>query len=137
MDVYIYCADIYCAASGEAIRARLTAEGKAPADIENESTYDSDDFPKGPYQNGGGEADTPQNCADTGLFLENPLTQAGYAYLREAVDAKADLEPGDDSDDLARRIAAKLTEMDQPVLAEWVAFYPEAFAKANGGPCPY
>ena len=134
MDVYIFAADCHCSDCGEIKRAELTAQGKAPADIENESTYDSGDFPKGPYADGGGESDTPQHCGTCGVFLENPLTQAGYEYVREAVDCTADIEPGDIADDLARRLGAKLREMDKHVLALWVEFYPEAFDKANGGP---
>ena len=134
MDVYIYQADRHCKDCGEIKRAELTAQGKAPADIESESTYDSDDFPKGPFADGGGEGDTPQHCGTCGVFLENPLTQAGYAYVREAVDGAADIEPGDGGADLARRLSAKLREMDRHVLALWVEEYPEAFNKANGGP---
>jgi hypothetical protein len=43
----------------------------------SESDYDSDDLPKGPYADGGGEADTPQHCDDCRRFLENPLTGDG------------------------------------------------------------
>jgi hypothetical protein len=116
----------------ETLLDKLAAE--RGIDRTNESSFDSDDFPKGPFANGGGEADTPQVCAATLTFLENDLTQAGYAYLREAVDCTADIEPGDTADDLARRLAAKFRETGNDVLAEWVEFYPEAFDKANGGP---
>ena len=74
---YIYQADVWCDACGEKIRAELTAEGKAPADLYNGHTYDSDDFPK--YYNSDEESDSPQNCASGdcggqyGKFLENPL----------------------------------------------------------------
>ena len=54
-------------------------------DRSDETTYDSDDYPKGPYANGGGEADTPQHCDECQLFLENPLTSDGVAYVREAI----------------------------------------------------
>lgn len=117
MDVYIYQADIYSAEAGEAIRARLTAEGKAPADINDESSYDSDAFPKGPYPNGGGEADTPQHCDDTGEFLENPLTPVGDAYVRAAA-APFERE-GDSWDEIATRAEAE----GKPVVGQWVRFY--------------
>jgi hypothetical protein len=52
-------------------------------DLEDESSYDSDEYPKGPYPNGGGESDSPQHCADCREFLENPLTSDGYDYVRE------------------------------------------------------
>jgi len=83
MNVYIYQADIYCESCGGAIRAKLACS--ALADPDNESSYDSDEFPKGPYSDGGGEADCPQHCAACGLFLENPLTRDGYAYVQEVV----------------------------------------------------
>jgi len=62
MLVYIYAADIYCQQCGEAIRERITREGFAPAEPDDEWSYDSDEFPKGPYPDGGGEADCPQHC---------------------------------------------------------------------------
>lgn len=52
--------------------------------------YDSDDFPKGPFPNGGGEADSPQHCDDCGRFLMNPLTPEGYAHVRDRLDAYAE-----------------------------------------------
>lgn len=52
-------------------------------DASDEGSYDSDDFPKGPYPEGGGEADTPQHCDSCHEFLENPLTSDGMAYVRE------------------------------------------------------
>lgn len=52
-------------------------------DDSDESSYDSGEFPKGPYGNGGGESDTPQHCGGCHEFLENPLTSAGYRYIRE------------------------------------------------------
>lgn len=95
MQVFVWQADLLCEDCGEAIRKQLTAEGKAPADPDDENSYDSDDFPKGPYPDGGGESDTPQHCGngadcvnsadETGIFLENPLTDAGRKYVREKV----------------------------------------------------
>ena len=100
MEVYIYCADIYCEDCGRAIRKRLRAEGSAPADWRDEGSYDSDEFPKGPFEDGGGEADCPQHCGSgpecvnalelddgtkVGAWLENPLTAEGARYVAEAV----------------------------------------------------
>jgi hypothetical protein len=85
MNVYVYQASLYCEDCGEKIRADLTAAGKAPADPEDEYSYDSENFPKGPERNGGGEADSPQHCDGCNLFLENPLTSEGVEYVREAV----------------------------------------------------
>jgi len=97
MNAYIYCADIWCEACGRAIRERLAAEGKAPANSDDETSYDSGDFPKGPFEDGGGAADCPQHCAagadcleptvidgqKYGCFLDNPLTADGESYVRD------------------------------------------------------
>jgi len=91
--VYVYQADLVCKDCGDKIRAELTAEGKAPEDPENESSYDSDDFPKGPYGDGGGESDSPQHCADCGTFLMNPLTDDGEEYVRSVVNGPKPLSP--------------------------------------------
>jgi hypothetical protein len=88
--VFIYSAALYCEPCGEAIRERLPLP--AGADLENESTFDSDDYPKGPYGDGGGEADTPQHCDACGLFLENPLTPHGVEFVREALRTVARIE---------------------------------------------
>jgi len=105
LNAYIYCADIYCEDCGRAIRERLTAEGKAPADPSNERSYDSGDFPKGPYAEHECESDTPHHCACgpkclnalditgtlVGAWLENPLTCAGVYYVIDAVRAGGDV----------------------------------------------
>ena len=112
MDAYIYQADLYCPACITKIRLRLEAEGKKPENWRDETTFDSDDYPKGPFADGGGESDTPQHCgmgADcldylsltndaedapqirVGAFLKNPLTCEGVKYVQEAIDqAEAD-----------------------------------------------
>ena len=88
MGAYLYKAALWC---GPCIIKTLVAERKAaPGAIDmlpagaleqivsangftSERDYDSDDLPKGPYADGGGEADTPQHCDGCGHFLENPL----------------------------------------------------------------
>ncbi len=98
MNVYTYQADLWCEQCGEAIREQLARDhpGKVPADPDQEHTYDSDDYPKGPVADGGGESDMPQFCAageeclctafGVGQFLENTLTDHGCETLREAID---------------------------------------------------
>ena len=81
MNAFIYAADIYCEDCGNAIRADFDKAGKRPADPSCETTYDSDQYPKGPYGDGGGEADTPQHCAGCNCHLENPLTPDGREYV--------------------------------------------------------
>lgn len=102
MNAYIYQADIYCEECAREIKARLRkkieakldakidAINAATPDTNDESFYDSDEYPKGPYGNGGGESDTPQHCARCKEFLENPLTSDGYAYVQEAKKAEWD-----------------------------------------------
>lgn len=113
MDAYVYNADLFCEQCGERIREALNKEGKAPEDPEDEKSYDSDDYPKGPYPDGGGDADAPVHCGSgedclgvetigtmeeipgirepnhplkVGLFLQNPLTRDGIRYVEEAVE---------------------------------------------------
>lgn len=102
---FIYCADVWCDDCGNAIRRRLTEEGKAPADPSDEWSYDSDDFPK--CAGDDDEADTPQHCAagedcinairigegdnDKVGLLFGELTGDGMAYIEEAIeDANCD-----------------------------------------------
>ena len=124
MKTFIYQSDIYCESCGDDLVKDMTA-------ADTEDTGDSDDFPQGPYR--ASEADSPQHCAHCRIFLENPLTGDGYEYVRKALDYTADIEDGDSEYTLSARLAAKLREMNRPVLAEWAAFYPEAFTTATGG----
>lgn len=110
MDAYIYQAALYCDACGEWIRKELARSGRAP-DPNNEYTYDSDDYPKGPFDNGGGEADCPQHCDACGTFLENPLTQEGYEHVRDAIE-----------EDLELLVKDKHAEPSVALL-EWAPFY--------------
>lgn len=73
MDAYIYQADIYCKDCANEIR-KIKSLGE-----------NSEDYPQGPFPDGGGEADSPQHCGDCGLFLENPLTEDGQDYVKEEV----------------------------------------------------
>jgi len=95
---YIYCADIYCDSCGEAIRERITREGFAPADPDDERSYDSDEFPKRAGDDE--ESDIPTNCGAHEDCLEadtlpsgdkigkqfGELTTDGVAYLKEAIE---------------------------------------------------
>jgi hypothetical protein len=103
---YIYNADIFCDDCGKFIRGTIEAEGNAPNDPGDESSYDSDEYPK--YCDGSSESDCPEHCGagDTcfnaiefsdghkiGVWLENDLTTDGEEYTIEAV-----LEGGDVAD---------------------------------------
>lgn len=76
---YIYSADIYCLACAQKIMDRLVAT--APADPSAEETFDSDEYPKGPYCDGGGEADCAQMCGGCHISLGNPLTAEGCEHV--------------------------------------------------------
>ena len=81
MNVYIYRAALYCENCGNKIKDTLGRKFEGLSEYE----FDSDECPKGPYPNGGGEADCPQYCDTCGLFLENPLTGYGEDYVRDTL----------------------------------------------------
>ena len=95
MDAYIYNAALLCEECASEVRCEIPVPSY-------DQPWDSDDYPHGPHSNGGGEADYPQHCDSCQLFLENPLTSDGEAYVLEA-----DLE----------------TEKRGFVVDEWLAFY--------------
>lgn len=78
MTIYVYQADVYCEDCGRDIVAQLDREHK-------EDTGDTDDYPQGPFADGGGEADYPQCCGECHAFLENPITDDGAEYVAERV----------------------------------------------------
>jgi len=74
-DVYIFQADLLCAECGEAACNRIESEGHSPSNPADETTYDSDEYPKGPYPHGGGESDHPQHCGHCSTPLDNPVIE--------------------------------------------------------------
>lgn len=118
---YVFQAELICDHCADKARRTAEREGRAPADPDDESSYDSDDYPKGPVPNGGGEADTPQHCGYCGVFLENPLTPEGGEYVRQA--AREFETPGADEswEDIAR--TAEAAGDNGPTVAEWIRFY--------------
>lgn len=121
MDAYVFQAAMLCADCGKATRDQLRATTKElhPGfDEADEYTYDSDYFPKGPYSDGGGEADSPNHCDHCGVFLHNPLTREGVAYVKEQLSEVEDVSGFDcplDWHDFAER----LEKAGKPVLAKW------------------
>lgn len=83
MNVYMYQAEFLCIDCGETIKLH---HAKTPENPDDESTFDSDDYPKGPYPDGGGEADSPWHCGNCQVFLENPLTTDGEEYVKESIE---------------------------------------------------
>lgn len=78
METFIYRGALYCSDCGTQIGEESEAKGV-------EDNGDSDTFPQGPYDDGGGEADTPQHCGRCGEFLGNALTDDGYSYVIDEV----------------------------------------------------
>ena len=114
MEAYAYKAALYCADCADDIKARLTP----PVVPDDESSFDSDDYPKGPYDCGGGEADSPQHCDGCGLFLENPLTNEGADRLR------LDAEQFETTPDMSWEEIAQAAEATGfHTFAQWTRFY--------------
>jgi hypothetical protein len=68
----------------------------------------SDNYPQGPYPDGGGEADSPQTCDHCHAFLENSLTSEGYLYLEDMAEKALTHRGGID---------------DDGALRQWLEFY--------------
>lgn len=108
MNAYLYRAALLCDDCGKAAKI---------ARREYEGCEDSDHFPQGPVADGGGEADSPQHCDECGLFLCNPLTPDGDAYVR------AQAAPYDAPDSSWDEIAARAALDGKAALAEWITHY--------------
>lgn len=119
MKAYLYRAALWCESCAADLEHRLPVP--AGADLDNESTFDSGQYPKGPYANGGGEADSPQHCDGCGTFLENPLTVDGGEWLRAEIVRKV-TPPG--TRELTWSETADLAEdIGESVIGEWIRFY--------------
>lgn len=114
MNVYIYQAALLCEDCARNVKKQPMPEHVREAIAEGWGDYDSDNWPCGPYTNGGGEADTPQHCDHCGVFLENPLTGDGYAYVREAIENGHNLIASDGALKIVWR---------NPGLKIWSEFY--------------
>jgi hypothetical protein len=58
--MYVYQADTWCDSCGRKIADELEAEGNAPAEPDDERTYDSDEYPKHAAEE---PTDGPDHCA--------------------------------------------------------------------------
>lgn len=85
MNVFIFCAALFCEDCGIKVKVE-TPKPKGYLE-DNYFTWDSDDYPKGPFPDGGGKADCPQYCDNCEVFLENPLTDDGHTYVIDAVES--------------------------------------------------
>lgn len=82
-EVYIFQAALLCASCATKHMAEWAHLKPAHVDDSDLTRHDSNEWPNGPYGDGGGEADSPQHCDHCGVFLNNPITCAGQAYVRE------------------------------------------------------
>jgi len=99
-DAYMFQGSLYCEDCGRDIQDTLRKKGKAPENEDNEESFDSDDFPKGPFSGGGGEADSIHHCdsngeclnaiklpcgSKIGAWLGNDLTSEGDEWLAGSI----------------------------------------------------
>lgn len=81
--MYIYQADVYCDHCGRDLCSELTIPGDAVLGwrggiaILDERSYDSDDYPKGPYPESQCETDHLEFCAGCGEHIDTSLTPEG------------------------------------------------------------
>ena len=90
MHVYVFNAALLCEGCGDKVRAERVRPGHV------------------------NEADTPQHCEGCGVFLENPLTSDGRAYVLDSITRLHRGEGG-----------------SRAVLKTWAAFY--GFNLSRGG----
>lgn len=121
MKAYVFRAALFCESCGELERKLICERLGVTAESMDSSNPDSNDWPCGPYGDGGGEADTPQHCGSCGEFLENPLTDDGAAYVKEA--AAPFMVEGESWEQTARRAEDSARLASNPVLATWIRFY--------------
>jgi hypothetical protein len=79
--MYIYQAELWCNACGEKIQKDLIASGKAPADTENEHSFDSDDFPKYAWN---GDTDSPNHCPSGDTCLGDAVDLGKWGLGKKA-----------------------------------------------------
>ena len=124
MDAYIFQAALLCPTCAREVMGSVPIPPQM--DPLNEHTWDSDDYPKGPYANGGGEADTPQHCDHCGVFLENDLTGDGEEYVMDALSPYVNqLRSGGyaiNSKNISY-MASISVDLNHQVLAEWAEYY--------------
>src|SRR5208337_4209638 len=103
---YIYQAEMWCPTCAKEIAADIQQNypNEMPADPTDEHSYDSDNYPKGPFFDE--ESDAPEHCAGCHIFLENPLTSHGQEYMMQMVDGAVAKGRG-----------------DEPHIKEWMDFY--------------
>jgi hypothetical protein len=98
---YAYNADIFCDRCGNAIKFALRADHKGPEDEDDQSSFDSDDFPK--WADEDEATDCPQHCGageeckdaidlegrKVGALIGSNLTREGIEYVIETLSEPA------------------------------------------------
>ena len=97
MEIYIYKAAYHCS---DCIKKILPAIplSKVPPDPLDETAYDSDDYPKGPYESGIVDKSDTVEYDSCGTLLCIPLTGEGYAYLYRIIVAYLYMSPAMEKD---------------------------------------
>lgn len=115
LEAYFYNGDIYCEDCGKALVKQHEAEGKP-------YSQDSNLYPQGPYDNGGGPSDVYEHCYSCRMFLGNPLTQDGVKYTIEKLKAYKGNGNKDALDEWADNIRAyDLSREQKKVLDDFLA----------------
>jgi hypothetical protein len=73
---YVYCADVYCSDCGARIKKWLDKAEQTPEHPEDETIFDSDDYPK--WCDDDEESDSPQHCASHGDCINVITLESGY-----------------------------------------------------------
>lgn len=81
-DFYVFQAAHLCALCGQ--DALEDTPKPAGFDPDDEHTWDSGDYPKGPYVAEHQETDCPAHCDHCGSFIPMGLTSEGKRYVLEA-----------------------------------------------------
>jgi hypothetical protein len=99
-DVYMFQGSLYCEDCGRDIQDTMRKTDRSPPDEHDEESFDSNDFPKGPFGDGGGEADSIHHCdsnetclnavelpckSKIGAWLGNSLTSDGDEWLASSI----------------------------------------------------
>ncbi len=119
-NAYIYQAETYCEDCIRKTYRDLHARGIIPKNREDQSSYDSDFYPKGPFDDGGGEADSFNHCRICELFLGNPLTDDGIKYTIGYLQAFLDSQYNDPTalDQWAEELKCYLLNDEQEVVLD-------------------
>jgi len=112
MNAYIYQANIYCE---PCIKEMVTQ-------VQDIHEFDSDEYAKGPFSDGGGESDYPTHCGLCHDFLENPLTTEGEEYVKGVIhDPLLEVHPADHDD--AYAFEEQRSHEPAVIMRQWREFY--------------